>query len=94
MIALLDEVMQADTAGDPTNDQNYALRVNCKSIAQTQHPERNRKFELIEDFRKQFEGAGAPILSLDTKKKELIGNFRNQGQAWSGPATRSDLWSS
>ena len=116
VIALLDEVMQADTAGDPTNDQkwsrkdtrsisqqmkerglaispktvgqllqdqNYALRVNRKSIAQTQHPERNRQFELIEDFRKQFEDADAPILSLDTKKKELIGNFRNPGQAWS-----------
>ena len=116
VIALLGEVMQADTAGDPTSDQkwsrkdtrsisqqmqerglaispktvgqllkdqNYALRVNRKSIAQTQHPERNRQFELIEDFRKQFEDADAPILSLDTKKKELIGNFRNQGQAWS-----------
>ena len=111
--------MQADTAGDPTNnkkwsrkdtrsisqemkqqgvtispktvgqllkDQNYALRVNRKSIAQSQHPERNRQFELIEDFRRQFEDVGAPILSLDTKKKELIGNFRNQGQAWAREA--------
>ena len=71
------------TVGQLLKDQNYALRVNRKSIAQTQHPERNRQFELIEDFRKQFEDADAPILSLDTKKKELIGNFRNQGQAWS-----------
>ncbi len=111
--------MQADTAGDPTNnkkwsrkdtrsisqemkqqgvtispktvgqllkDQNYALRVNRESIAQSQHPERNRQFELIEDFRRQFEDVGAPILSLDTKKKELIGNFRNQGQAWAREA--------
>src|SRR6516165_11707231 len=61
----------------------YSLRVNRKSIAETQHPDRNRQFELIADFRKRFEDAGSPILSMDTKKKELIGNFRNQGAAWS-----------
>ena len=104
--------MQADTAGDPTNnkkwsrkdtrsisqemkqqgvtispktvgqllkDQNYALRVNRKSIAQSQHPERNRQFELIEDFRRQFEDVGAPILSLDTKKKEPLGKMKLDG---------------
>ncbi len=63
--------------------QKYSLRVNRKTIAETQHPDRNRQFELIADFRKRFEDAGCPILSMDTKKKELIGNFRNQGRAWS-----------
>lgn len=62
--------------------QKYSLRVNRKTIAETQHPDRNRQFELIADFRKRFEDAGCPILSMDTKKKELIGNFRNQGRAW------------
>lgn len=56
--------------------------MNRKSIAETQHPDRNRQFELIADFRKRFEDAGNPILSMDTKKKELIGNFRNPGRAW------------
>lgn len=115
-MALLDELMQADTAGDPMSDKKwsrkdtrsisremnahgvricpntagkllrhrkYSLRVNRKSIAETQHPDRNRQFELIADFRKRFEDAGSPILSMDTKKKELIGNFRNEGRAWS-----------
>jgi hypothetical protein len=115
VIALLDELMQADTAGDPMRDtkwsrqdtrslsqqmsahgvclcpntvgkllkdQKYSLRVNRKSIAETQHPDRNRQFELIADFRKRFEDAGHPILSMDTKKKELIGNFSNPGCAW------------
>jgi Rhodopirellula transposase DDE domain len=72
-----------NTVGKLLKDQNYSLRVNRKSIAETQHPDRNRQFELIADVRKRFEDAGNPILSMDTKKKELIGNFRNPGWAWS-----------
>ena len=71
-----------NTAGQLLKHCQYSLRVNRKSIAETQHPDRNRQFELIADFRKRFEDAGRPILSLDTKKKELIGNFRNAGRAW------------
>jgi Rhodopirellula transposase DDE domain len=66
-----------NTVGMLLKDQDYSLRVNRKSIAETQHPDRNRQFELIADFRKRFEDTGHPILSMDTKKKELIGNFRN-----------------
>jgi hypothetical protein len=72
-----------NTAGKLLKQRKYSLRVNRKSIAETQHPDRNRQFELIADFRKRFEDSGCPILSLDTKKKELIGNFRNEGRAWS-----------
>ncbi len=72
-----------NTAGKLLKDQKYSLRVNRKSIAETQHPDRNRQFQLIADFRKRFEDTGYPILSMDTKKKELIGNFRNPGTAWS-----------
>ena len=60
----------------------YSLRVNRKSIAETRHPDRNRQFEIIGDFRRRFEDADRPVLSLDAKKKELIGNFKNAGQAW------------
>jgi hypothetical protein len=72
-----------NTVGKLLKEQKYSLQVNRKSIAETQHPDRNRQFELIAEFRKMFEDAGCPILSMDTKKKELIGNFRNQGSAWS-----------
>lgn len=71
-----------NTAGKLLKEQKYSLRVNRKSIAETQHEDRNRQFEIMAEFRKRFEDAGHPILSLDTKKKELIGNFRNEGQAW------------
>lgn len=72
-----------NTVSKLLKQQKYSLHVNRKSIAETQHPDRNRQFELIVGFRKRFEDAGYPILSMDTKKKELIGNFRNQGRAWS-----------
>lgn len=71
-----------NTASKLLKQCKYSLRVNRKSIAETQHPDRNRQFELITAFRKRFEDAGNPILSMDTKKKELIGNFKNAGRAW------------
>ena len=72
-----------NTVAKLLKEGKYSLRVNRKTVAETQHPDRNRQFELIADFRKRFEDAGHPILSMDTKKKELIGNFRNPGLAWS-----------
>lgn len=71
-----------NTAGKLLKHCNYSLRVNRKSIAETQHPDRDRQFQLIANSRKRFEDAGHPILSLDTKRKELIGNFKNPGKAW------------
>ena len=71
------------TAGKLLRHRKYSLRVNRQSIAETPHPDGNRQFERIADFRKRFEDAGSPILSRDTQKKELIGNFRKAGGAWS-----------
>jgi Rhodopirellula transposase DDE domain len=71
-----------NTVGKLLKECKYSLRVNRKSIAETQHPDRNRQFQLIADFRKRFEDADYPILSLDTKRKELVGNFKNPGKAW------------
>jgi len=62
--------------------QHFSMRANRKSIAETQHPDRNRQFAIISEFRKRFEDAGQPSLSMDTKKKELIGNFKNPGRVW------------
>ena len=55
-----------NTVSQLLQHQKYSLRVNRKSIAETQHPDRNRQFELIAEFRKRFEDAGCPILSMDT----------------------------
>jgi hypothetical protein len=63
----------------------YNLHVNVKRFTGPPHPDRNRQFEYIEEMMAQFREQGWPILSVDTKKKELIGNFRNAGATW-GPA--------
>lgn len=46
------------------------------------YPERNKQFEYIEEMREFFYWAGVPGISIDTKKKELIGNFKNEGRIW------------
>ena len=60
----------------------FSLRANRKCIAETYHPDRNRQFEIIAETRKRFEDAGQPIVSVDSKKKEQIGNFNNPGRTW------------
>ncbi len=60
----------------------YSLKSNKKTIAETQHPDRNQQFEIIAEMRKRFADKGQPIISVDSKKKELIGNFKNPGRTW------------
>jgi len=60
----------------------YNLRVNVKRITGPYHPDRDRQFRYIEGLIEEFRAAGLPILSVDTKKKELVGNFGNDGQCW------------
>jgi hypothetical protein len=60
----------------------YALRANVKRDAGKQHPQRNAQFLHIAAQRTRFCEARLPIISIDTKKKELIGNFKNHGRTW------------
>ena len=61
---------------------DYHLRANAKERSRKQHPDRNRQFEYILEQRAKHQAAGHPTLSVDTKKKELVGNFKNPGQIW------------
>lgn len=63
-------------------ERNYALMGNRKSIASTHDPERDRQFGYIDQQRRAFEKAGNPVISVDTKKKELIGRFKRAGRTW------------
>ncbi len=65
----------------------FSLRVNCKRIESgMKNPpdpeERNQQFGYIADLRESFAKHKLPVISVDTKKKELIGNFRNRGDSW------------
>jgi hypothetical protein len=62
--------------------RSYSLRVNSKRCEGKQSPGRNQQFGYIECCRRRFEKQKCPIISVDSKKKELVGNFRNAGRAW------------
>jgi hypothetical protein len=62
---------------------NYSLKANVKRFAGASHPDRKEQFESIERQKQAFLAAGLPVISVDTKKKELIGNFKNAGRTWS-----------
>jgi hypothetical protein len=61
---------------------DFSLRVNRKAIATDSSPDRNQQFRYISSLRTRFERQGLPIISVDTKKRELVGNFKNNGVKW------------
>lgn len=67
-------------------EANYSLKANQKSVSLAQHPQRNQQFCYIRRVKKLFIQAGHPVISVDTKKKELIGNYKNDGQNWTQAA--------
>lgn len=64
------------------HEQRFSLRVNKKNIEGQSHPDRDEQFTHIAAKCKEMEHKGAPIISVDCKKKELIGQFRNNGREW------------
>lgn len=71
-----------NTVATVMQEQGYSLRVNRKSIAETRHPDRDRQFRYLATVKESFLERGQPVISNDSKKRELVGNFRNQGRAW------------
>jgi len=61
---------------------DYSLQANVKRLAGSQHPDRNTQFEYLESQKQLFLSHGWPVISVDAKKKELIGNFKNAGRGW------------
>jgi hypothetical protein len=62
--------------------QDFSMRGNVKRLSGAPHPDRETQFQYIRRQREIFAKAGAPILSVDAKKKEWIGNFKNAGRRW------------
>lgn len=60
----------------------YSLQANAKTLEGGQHPDRNAQFEYVNAQSKKFLAQGLPAISVDTKKKELVGNYSNSGQEW------------
>lgn len=63
-------------------DQRFCLRTNRKRLAGTSDPDRDRQFRYLARVRRWYLTHGLPVISVDTKKKELVGNFKNPGRCW------------
>ena len=61
---------------------NYSLQSNRKRFEGKQHEDRNAQFEYIASTTEEFQIRGCPVISVDAKKKELVGNYKNAGQEW------------
>ena len=61
---------------------NYSLQGNKKTLEGKDHPDRDRQFHHINKQVKDFIGCGDPVISVDTKKKELVGDYENKGREW------------
>jgi len=64
------------------DDLGYSMQSNRKTREGTDHPDRNAQFGFINDTAQEFLSRGWPVISVDTKKKELIGPFKNGGKEW------------
>jgi len=62
------------------HELGYSLQANRKTREGTAHPDRNAQFEHIHAQVQAYQGAGQPVISVDTKKKELVGDFKNGGR--------------
>ncbi len=70
------------TIAELLHDLDYSLQANAKTLEGSKHPDRDAQFNYINEEVKQFLKRGQPVISVDTKKKELVGNFKNPGREW------------
>lgn len=75
-LATLGIAASKNTVGRLLKQMDFRLRVNRKQIASTKNPDRNQQFLYIAEQKDRFAAQGLPIISVDSKKKELIGNFK------------------
>lgn len=63
-------------------EHGYSLQAPNKSVEGAQHPDRNEQFETINATAEECIARDVPVISVDTKKKEIVGNFKNGGREW------------
>jgi Rhodopirellula transposase DDE domain len=74
--------VSADTVGDMLKGEGFSLQGNVKTVEGKQHPDRDGQFRYISEQVKAHQGTADPVISVDTKKKELVGEFGNAGRQW------------
>jgi transposase len=71
-----------DTVARLLREQGFSLQANAKTIEGAQHPDRDAQFGYLNERAREHLDAGDPVISVDTKKKELVGAYRNGGAEW------------
>ncbi|MCX4774857.1 ISAzo13 family transposase [Streptomyces sp. NBC_01285] len=74
--------ISADTVGDLLREEGFSLQANAKTLEGNQHPDRDTQFRYLNEQARNHRDAGQPVISVDTKKKELVGDFKNSGRQW------------
>jgi hypothetical protein len=74
--------ISAETVADLLREEGFSLQGNAKTIEGRQHPDRDGQFRYINERAKEHQAAGDPVVSVDTKKKEVVGNYKNAGGEW------------
>lgn len=90
LFALHDIQISHKTVAKLLRGHGYSLQAPNKSVEGAQHPDRNAQFEHINAKAEDCLEQGVPVISVDTKKKELVGNFKNGGREWQ-PKGEPDL---
>jgi hypothetical protein len=81
-LATLGISISPNTVARLLHHMGYSLRVNHKQISTSVSPDRNLQFEYLAHLRGRFQQRHLPIVSVDSKKRELVGNFKNPGRRW------------
>ena len=71
-----------ETVAKLMHAQGFSLQANAKTIEGGQHPDRDAQFGYLNEQAKEHLSAGQPVISVDTKKKELVGPYKNRGAEW------------
>jgi hypothetical protein len=74
--------ISADTVADLLRAEGFSLQGNAKTLEGKQHPDRDAQFRYLNEQVKDHQAGGDPVVSVDAKKKELVGQFRNGGREW------------
>ena len=74
--------VSANTVGDLLRAEGFSLQGNAKTLEGTRHPDRDAQFRYISEQAGDHQATADPVISVDTKKKELVGEFKNAGREW------------
>jgi transposase len=74
--------ISADTVADVLREEGFSLQGNAKTVEGKHNPDRDAQFRYLNEQVKDHQAAGQPVISVETKKKEIVGEFNNAGREW------------